>query len=189
RTLVQGPCPRPCRPGGRPAWGRAARRVHRSSYEPGLEVPEFTSRGSRKRTARLETPPGQPDNDSSMQHHWVVPLVAAAANSVICVLVLRGGLRRPITRVFAWMTFTTILWNLDIFALYYFADPVAAERWSRIFRTGMCFSAPALLHAGLVQSESRGRGWVAALVISYLVAAGLAAANLRGDLVAGLDRH
>ncbi len=124
-----------------------------------------------------------------MQHHWVVPLVAAVANSVICVLVLRGGLRRPITRVFAWMTFTTILWNLDIFALYYFEDPVAAEGWSRVFRTGMCFSAPALLHAGLVQSESRGRRWLGALVISYVVAAGLAAANLHGDLVAGLDRH
>src|SRR5262249_57562868 len=94
-----------------------------------------------------------------MQHHWVVPMVAAVANSVICVLVLRGGLRRPITRIFAWMTLTTIFWNLDIFALYYFPNAESAELWSRLFRTGMCFAPAALLHASIVQSESRGRGW------------------------------
>jgi signal transduction histidine kinase len=124
-----------------------------------------------------------------MQHHWVVPLVAALANSVICMLVLRGGLRRSITRTFAWMTLTTILWNLDIFALYYFEDFAAAELWSRVFRTGMCFGPVALLHVSLVQSESWGRGWKGALVASYVVAATLAIANLHGDLVAGLSRH
>jgi signal transduction histidine kinase len=124
-----------------------------------------------------------------MQHHWVVPLFAAVANSVICVLVLRGGLRRPITRTFAWMTLTTILWNLDIFALYYFDDAQSAELWSRLFRTGMCFAPAALFHASLVQSESWGRRWRVALLLSYLVAAGLALANLHGDLVSGLSRH
>src|SRR5438477_1497788 len=83
---------------------------------------------------RLETPPTPPHNDSSMQHHWVVPLVAAVADSVICVLVLRGGLRRAITRTFAWMTFCMVFWNLDIFALYYFPDAEPAELWSRLFR-------------------------------------------------------
>src|SRR5262245_30799949 len=124
-----------------------------------------------------------------MQHHWVVPMVAAVATSVICVLVLRGGLRRPITRIFAWMTLTTIFWNLDIFALYYFPMSRSAKRWSRLFRTGMCFAPAALLHASLVQSESRGRGWRRALVASYGMSSALALANLHGDLVSGVRHH
>src|SRR5262249_757356 len=161
------------------------------------QAPAFTPRRSNTppptpggSSVRLETPITRSDNDSSpMQHHWVVPMVAAVANSVICVLVLRGGLRRPITRIFAGMTLTPSVWHLDIFALYYFADAESAELWSRLFRTGMCFAPAALLHASLVQSESRGRGWRRALVASYGVASALALANLHGDLVSGVRHH
>src|SRR5439155_1058667 len=52
-----------------------------------------------------------------MQHHWVVPLVAAVANAIICLLVLRGGVRNRALRVFVWLILNTILWNLDIFSL------------------------------------------------------------------------
>src|SRR5690242_11414475 len=138
---------------------------------------------------RLETPPTPPHNDSSMQHHWVVPLVAAVADSVICALVLRGGLRRAITRTFAWMTLCMVLWNLDIFALYYFPEAEDAELWSRLFRTGMCFAPAALLHASLIQSESETKGWRRVLALSYGVAFALAIANLHGELVSGVRRH
>src|SRR5437867_5087705 len=124
-----------------------------------------------------------------MQHHWVVPLVAAVANAIICLLVLRGGVRNHALRVFAWMILNTVLWNLDIFALDYFTDPLSAEWWSQLFRVGVCFAPAAFFHAALVQAESRGRGWNGLLAFIYAVAGLLAALNFHGDLVHGVSRH
>src|SRR5437867_3801395 len=124
-----------------------------------------------------------------MQHHWVVPLVAAVANAIICLLVLRGGVRNRALRVFAWMIFNTVLWNLDIFSLDYFSDGLSAEWWSQLFRIGVCFAPAAFFHAAMVQAESRGRLWAGLLVSAYAVAGLLAAANFHGDLVHGVMRH
>ena len=81
-----------------------------------------------------------------MHYHALVPLVAAVANAIICALVLRGGMRNPVSRVFAWMTLTFISWNLDIFSLYYFADAPSALWWSMVFRTGICLAPTAVFH-------------------------------------------
>ncbi|HLQ22175.1 MAG TPA: histidine kinase N-terminal 7TM domain-containing protein, partial [Gemmatimonadales bacterium] len=124
-----------------------------------------------------------------MQHHWVVPLVAAVANAIICLLVLRGGVRKRALRVFVWMIFNTVLWNLDIFSLDYFSDGLSAEWWSQLFRIGVCFAPVAFFHAALVQAESRGRFWTGLLVGAYAVAGVLVALNFHGDLVHGVSRH
>src|SRR5213594_4211431 len=124
-----------------------------------------------------------------MQHPWLVPLVAAVADAIICLLVLRGGVRSRALRVFAWMTFNTVLWNLDIFSLDYFTDPLSAEWWSQVFRVGLCFVPAAFFHTALVQAGSGGRVWNGLLVFTYAVAGLLAAANFHGDLVHGVMRH
>jgi len=124
-----------------------------------------------------------------MQHHWVVPLVAAVANAIICLLVLRGGVRKRALRIFVWMIFNTVLWNLDIFSLDYFSDGLSAEWWSQLFRIGVCFAPVAFFHAALVQAESRGRLWTGLLVGAYAVAGLLVALNFHGDLVHGVSRH
>ena len=124
-----------------------------------------------------------------MQHPWLVPLVAAVADAIICLLVLRGGVRNRALRVFAWMTFNTVLWNLDIFALDYFPDGLSAEWWSQLFRVGVCFAPAAFVHAALVQAGSGGRVWNGLLVFTYAVAGLLAALNAHGDLVHGVSRH
>src|SRR5437899_12766715 len=124
-----------------------------------------------------------------MQHHWAVPLVAAVANAIICLLVLRGGVRNRALRIFAWMIFNIVLWNLDIFSLGYFSDGLSAEWWSQLFRVGVCFAPVAFFHAALVQAESRGRLWTGLLVGAYAVAGLLAALNFHGDLVHGVSRH
>ena len=124
-----------------------------------------------------------------MQHHWVVPLVAAVANAIICLLVLRGGVQNRALRVFIWMIFNTVLWNLDIFSLDYFSDGLSAEWWSQLFRVGVCFAPVAFFHAALVQAESRGRFWTGLLLAAYTVAGLLAALNFHGDLVHGVSRH
>ena len=75
-----------------------------------------------------------------MRLHPLVPLLAALANLLICVLVLRRRARERLIRSFAWMTLTVVAWNLDVFSLYYFTDAAAAEWYSRLFRTGLCFA-------------------------------------------------
>src|SRR5512134_3415492 len=110
-----------------------------------------------------------------MQYHAAVPLLAAVANLVIAGAVVRRG-RTRLTMAFAWMTGCLVCWNLDIFALYHFTDPVEAEWWSRVFRTGICFAPVASLHGALVLIGSWGRGWRILLATGYAVAALLAMA-------------
>src|SRR5882724_6396474 len=107
---------------------------------------------------------------SLMRLHSLVPLIAAAANLLVCVPVLRQRSREPIHWAFAWMTLTIAAWNLGIFSLYYFTDIALAERWSRIFRTGICFCPVAVFHVAMLQAGSRGRKWTAILGAGYAVA-------------------
>jgi signal transduction histidine kinase len=124
-----------------------------------------------------------------MRYHALVPLSAAVVNLIICVPVLRQGMRKPMLRVFALMTLTVAFWNLDIFALYYFTDALEAEWWSRVFRTGICFAPVASFHAALLLADTRGPRWTALLFAGYATGLFLAVANLQGALVMNLTRH
>jgi len=124
-----------------------------------------------------------------MRYHCLVPLTAALANLFICALVGRQGLRDGLHRAFAIMALAIASWNLAIFSLYYFEDPVAAEWWSRVFRVGICLAPATILHFALALSESRGRAWGGLLGVGYAVAGVLVIANLRGLLVSGLTPH
>ena len=124
-----------------------------------------------------------------MHYHALVPLVAAVANAIICALVLRGGMRNPVSRVFAWMTLTFISWNLDIFSLYYFADAPSALWWSMVFRTGICLAPTAVFHTVCRQTGTSGRAWSWLIAAGYTAAAVLVIANFRGALVHRLTPH
>ena len=65
--------------------------------------------------------------------YWLVPLFAAIANTLLCVVVYRHDRRNPVNQVFALATATIISWNLNIFSLYYFDDPERAFYWSKVF--------------------------------------------------------
>jgi signal transduction histidine kinase len=124
-----------------------------------------------------------------MRYHCVVPLLGAAANILICILVLRQGIRDKLHRAFAWMGLAIVSWNLDIFALYYFTDREQAEWWSRLFRTGICLAPPIVFHFALVLSRSHGRIWRGLLFGGYAGGIVLAVANLHGELVERLTPH
>src|SRR5437763_11827036 len=123
-----------------------------------------------------------------MHHHALVPLVAAVANAIIFVLVLRGG-TNPIRRAFAWMTLTVISWNLDIFALYYFPDADSALWWSMVFRTGVCLVPAAVLHSVCVLTGATGRRWWSVLAVGYATGLFLIVENFRGALVHRVTPH
>src|SRR5690242_2182739 len=124
-----------------------------------------------------------------MRYHALVPLLAALVNIIVCIPVLRQGMRKPLTRAFACLTLAIASWNLDIFALYYFTDAGDAEWWSRVFRTGVCFAPALALHtaallAGTWRGPWRVLGWV-----GYLAGALLAVVNFEGGLVQRLTPH
>jgi len=122
-------------------------------------------------------------------YHWLIPLIAAGANVAMCILVLRLGMRERLHRGFAALTLTSTSWNLGIFSLCFFSDPVAAEWWSRVFRTGICLSPAVVYHFGLILSESESRRARAFLGFGYAAGGVLAVLNLKGALVRGLAPH
>ena len=124
-----------------------------------------------------------------MRYHWLIPLVAAGANVAVCVLVLRLGMRERLHRGFAAVTLTSASWDLGLFSLCFFADPVAAEWWSRVFRTGICLAPPVVYHFGLLLSPSDSRSARVFLVFGYVAGGALALLNLQGALVLGLTPH
>src|SRR5439155_1575953 len=71
----------------------------------------------------------------------------------------------------------------------FFRDPVAAEWWSRVFRTAICLAPAVVYHFGLILSESESRRARALLVFGYAAGSALALLNLQGALVEGLAPH
>ena len=125
-----------------------------------------------------------------MRYHCAVPLIGAVGNLIIGGLVLRHGVRDRVHRAFGFMTLNAICWNLGIFSLYYFQDPVEAEWWSRIFRTGIIFAAPSTYHLTvLFLGPVFRRGDRKLVAAGYLFASLLAIANLKGLLVSNLVPH
>jgi len=124
-----------------------------------------------------------------VSHEWGIPLCAAMAETIIGAMVLRGGLRDPLRRTFAAMTFAIASWNLTLFGLAYFDDPVVAELWSRVFRVGICLAPATTFHFTLELSGTRGRNWLIARRTAYTVAVVLGIANLAGLLVARVVEH
>ncbi|MGH7895611.1 MAG: histidine kinase N-terminal 7TM domain-containing protein, partial [Candidatus Binatia bacterium] len=125
-----------------------------------------------------------------MGHDWLVPLGAAIANLVIATIVLWRGAPGPATQAFAWMGATATLWNLDIFALYYFEDMVAAEWWSRVFRVGVCFAPVAVFHFTRLITEHDRPVWRGLDVAGHALALTFAVVGLfPGTLVRGLEQH
>jgi signal transduction histidine kinase len=124
-----------------------------------------------------------------MPYHALVPLSAAVANLVICLLVLKRGLREPLNRAFALMAICIVCWNLDIFCLYYFEDAALADWWTRVFRVGFVFAPATAFHFALVLSESTGAIWRGLLTGAYITAGALAIANIQGSFVKSLVPH
>ena len=124
-----------------------------------------------------------------MNHEWGIPLCAAIAEALIGGIVLRGGLRDPLRRTFAMMAFTIASWNLTLFGLAYFDDPVAAEHWSRIFRVGICLAPAAGFHFTLELSATRGHRWILVRNAAWAVGILLGIANLAGLLVNRVVAH
>jgi hypothetical protein len=124
-----------------------------------------------------------------MSHEWGIPLCAAIAETIIGAVVLRGGLRDPLRRTFAAMTLAIASWNLTLFGLAYFDDPIVAELWSRVFRVGICLAPATTFHFTLELSGTRGPRWQAVRRGAYAFGVLLAIVDLAGLLVRRVVEH
>lgn len=90
-----------------------------------------------------------------MKYQWIVPLIAAAGNVVVGVLVLSRNRRHPLNVTFAVLAALLVLWNLNIFGFYFFDTPEAAFRWARVFRVGTLLVPAAVVTFVYVFAERR----------------------------------
>ena len=119
--------------------------------------------------------------------HGLLPLLGAAASAVLAVVVQSSAPDRRLGRIFSFLALALVCWNLNIFALYAFADYGDALWYSRLFRTGSLFLFPAILHLSLVlPGRPIPTGWRLFLILDYALSAYLAAYNLAGQLVTTL---
>ena len=66
-----------------------------------------------------------------MAYQWIVPLGAALGNLGLGALVLIRG-RGPLRPAFVFLAASLLVWNVDIFGLYFFQDAGFALRWAKL---------------------------------------------------------
>lgn len=124
-----------------------------------------------------------------MTYHWTIPLCAALLNGVLGTIVLLQGWRRPLNRLFCFLSATLVLWNMNIFILYYGGDPKWISYWSTVFRVGTLFAATVAAHLFVAFSETKSRVVWSLLGLGYLLSLFLVLCNGTGHLVEGLHEY
>jgi len=122
-----------------------------------------------------------------MHFYWLPPLLAGVLDLFLCVLVLVRAPHKRLHQIFALFALSLVSWNLDIAALYFFADYDRALRWSENFRYGMLFIPPTVYHLALAFTERRTLVSRLLLAIGYWTAFILCLVNGRGLLVYRLE--
>ncbi len=123
-----------------------------------------------------------------MLPYWTAPLAAAAGNLLIGLGVLWTERRERLHRVFALVTATLVLWNLDVFCHYFFADPADALWWSRLFRPGVFLAPATLYHFVTAFRESRSLRCTGLVVMGYAVGVLFIVADFQGAMISGVRR-
>ncbi len=121
-----------------------------------------------------------------MLPYWTAPLAAAIGNLATGLGVLWSHPHARLHGVFAFLTLTLALWNLDVFCLYFFEDRDAALWWSRLFRPGMFLAPAALYHFVAAFREHRTVASTVIVVAGYAVGALFIVADFHGVMIAGL---
>ena len=122
-----------------------------------------------------------------MGYQWIVPLGAALGNLGLGTLVLVKG-RGSLRPAFVFMAATLILWNVDIFGLYFFQDADLALQWARIFRVGPILAPSAVVAFAYLFADRDDRRLRWGMYLSIALALVLIVANAFDLLVAGVQR-
>ena len=118
-----------------------------------------------------------------MLYPWLSPLVAAVVTLVLAVLVNRKGPHTQLSDVFCFLAATVVCWDLNFFVLYSVPDHDLAFSLSRVFRSGVMFMFPAILHLCVALIKRDSRVWRYILATDYSLAALLALANAADLLI------
>ncbi len=122
-----------------------------------------------------------------MKYQWIIPLGAALGNVVLGSFVLARD-RRPLHTAFALLTSVLVLWNLDIFGLYFFENPDTALTWTRTFRVGPILTPTGVITFAYVFAERTDWRWRSGVWFSAAISIVLLIANSFDLLVARLQK-
>ena len=124
-----------------------------------------------------------------MTYHWIVPLAAAVLNVVLGAVVISRDPHRRLYQLFAFLSVTLVLWNLNIFVLYFETDPPTAMYWSGVFRVGTLMAPSVAAHMFAEFSGWRSRSLWALVLVGYGLSVVLIGANASGILVSNLHEY
>ncbi len=123
----------------------------------------------------------------TVELYWLSPFLAGIFDLFLALLVIHQAPRRQLNRVFTLFALSLTSWNLDIAALYFFSDYDLALWWSGLFRYGMLFIPPTVLHLALVLTDRQTLANRLFLVIGYVSSLALCLAQVQGMLVQRLE--
>jgi two-component system NtrC family sensor kinase len=124
-----------------------------------------------------------------MTYHWIVPLAAAVLNALLGAVVIFRDPRRRLHQLFGFLSVTLVLWNLNIFVLYFETDPSTAMYWSRVFRVGTLMAPSVAAHMFAEFAGWRSRRQWALVLAGYALSILLIGANASGTLVSNLHEY
>jgi len=84
-------------------------------------------------------------------------LVAAIANLFLAIFVYQRNKKARVNQVFAFLSLCLASWNLGTLVLYLPLSEHTIEFWSRVFRTGLIFIPPLVLHFCFILSDNQER--------------------------------
>jgi len=83
-------------------------------------------------------------------------IVAAVIYSVVAIFVFSKSRTNPINRAFAIWLLCVSLWNIDIVGIRIAPNPEFADLWGKVFRIGLLFIPPTMLHFIALFTASSG---------------------------------
>lgn len=119
---------------------------------------------------------------------WVLPLIAAVLSLILGGVVLRSSPRENTNRVFAFLAFMLVLWNLNFCVLSFIDDHDLAFELTRFLRPGAILLPAAVLHLVVVLTNKSARTWQILLLTDYCIAYLLMFANAFDLVVVDIQR-
>ncbi len=121
-----------------------------------------------------------------MSYHFLIPLFAAVASISLGCFVFWKTPPSRLSRVFLFLAFILLLWNLHFFVLYWVEDKQLAFRVARILRIGSIFLGPSIVHLLFSLGAQRAPIWNKLIAFDYVCAGLLTILNFSDLIVSDL---
>jgi len=125
-----------------------------------------------------------------MSIHFIIATIAAVFYLIVAIFVYSKKRPSAVNRSFALMLLCVSLWNVNIAGILAAPTPAMAELWGKIFRNGLLFIPPTVLHFIILFSYPKGipKQITNILRFFFLVSCGFAVINWTPYLTQGVRK-